>query len=465
MSTPGSHAEPNTLPPAGGAEPRVERIETVIFLDPRDKRALREALHRDFDDARDLPHAASGNGAPGAVGDAWSATLPDDPRAPPSTRRGPWTPFQWFLVALGILAVAQVPLMWAFLETRAGDGPVVFTCLDLGTPRADQMSLRERLALEQRCNPGATRSIETFLRADPTQDPLPEDAQVVELTQPEAKDPQPVDTKYLADVTTRTDKETRSEVAARTQHGRGGAKTESKPDAAPHATSPEPTRAPADAEVARPDQDPVDTVGKPDVDKGQELPPRIADIVDMQKGAGVVVPDKELKPPGGGGGGDRILRRAGSEADTLANIQALAGDFTSNDHLPDVERGKDTVLNANSYKYADFFHNVKRAVERQWRPSETYLRRDPTGQVYGVKDRYTVLRVELDRAGKVVSLVVVKPSGLDFMDEEAKRSFREAQPFQNPPLGLADADGKIRFEFGFYFEITGGKYRFNWRRL
>ena len=417
MSTPGSHVDSSTLPPAGGSEPRVE---TVILIDPRDKRALREALHRDFDDARDLPSAQGG-----AVGDAWSATLPDDPRAPPATRHTPWTPFQWFLVALGILAIAQVPLMWAFLETRAGDGPLVYTCLDLGTPRAEQMSLRERLALEQRCNPGASRTVQTFIRADQLQDPLPEDAQVVEVTQPEAKNPKPVDTKYLADVTTRTEKETRSEVAARTQHGRGGAKTESKPDAAPKATSPEPTRAPKEAEVAKPDQDPSDTVGKPDADKGQELPPQIADIVQMQKGAGgKVVPDKDVKPPGGGGGGERILMRPGSESDVLANIQALAGDYTSNDHLPDVERGKDTVLNANSYKYADFFHNVKRAVERQWRPNETYLRRDPTGQVYGVKDRYTVLRVELDRAGKVVSLIVVKPSGLDFMDEEAKRSFR-----------------------------------------
>ena len=51
------------------------------------------------------------------------------------------------------------------------------------------------------------------------------------------------------------------------------------------------------------------------------------------------------------------------------------------------------------------------------------------------------------------------------MDEEARRAFRDAQPFANPPLGLADADGKIRFEFGFYFEITGGKRSTKWRRL
>ena len=39
-----------------------------------------------------------------------------------------------------------------------------------------------------------------------------------------------------------------------------------------------------------------------------------------------------------------------------------------------------------------------------------------------------------------------------------------AGPFNNPPEGLVK-DGAIRFEFGFFFEITAGKYRFNWRRL
>ena len=48
----------------------------------------------------------------------------------------------------------------------------------------------------------------------------------------------------------------------------------------------------------------------------------------------------------------------------------------------------------------------------------------------------------------------MRPSGLDFMDEEAKRAFREAQPFPNPPRQLLGESGQISFRFGFLFELS-----------
>jgi TonB family protein len=50
---------------------------------------------------------------------------------------------------------------------------------------------------------------------------------------------------------------------------------------------------------------------------------------------------------------------------------------------------------------------------------------------------------------------VVKSSGLDFLDRTAMDAFQRAQPFSNPPQGLADSRGEIVFTFGFYLE-TGG---------
>lgn len=456
MLTPGSRADTDTMPSAGGAD------ALDITPLPRGKKALREALHRDFDDARDYPVP----NAAGAVSDAWSATLPDASDAEAPKRREPWTPLQWLLAAVGVLLVAQVPLLWAFAEASEGEGPAVYTCLDLQGPRRAMIPLRDRLVLEQRCNPNV-RSVETILSADALADRIPEDAQIVEVDQPEAVDPKPVETKYLADRTTRTEKETRAVAAARADKRapRGANAPARKPPEAPVDTgnSPEPSRAPKDAAPAE-DEPPAVAVGDPDKAPGEEAP-KVADIVVPTKGDKGTVPERSVLERGQGGGGARILMPATSEKNVLANLQALSGDFAPSDHLPDVERGDRTVLNANSYKYADFFHGVKRAVERHWRPSDVYLRRDPTGQVYGVKDRYTVLRIELDRTGALQSVIVVRPSGLDFMDDEAKRAFREAAPFLNPPLGLIDEDGKIRFEFGFFFEITGGKYRFNWRRL
>jgi hypothetical protein len=42
---------------------------------------------------------------------------------------------------------------------------------------------------------------------------------------------------------------------------------------------------------------------------------------------------------------------------------------------------------------------------------------------------------------------------LPFLDDEAIAAFREASPFPNPPQGLLDETGRIRFQFGFFFEI------------
>lgn len=59
----------------------------------------------------------------------------------------------------------------------------------------------------------------------------------------------------------------------------------------------------------------------------------------------------------------------------------------------------------------------------------------------------------LDDKGAVKDLLVSKSSNVDFLDVTAMEAFRRAQPFANPPSGLADAHGEIRFTFGFYLEV------------
>ena len=450
MMTPGSPAK---LPQhdvstsaSGNDGSATSGIELPMFAD---KDALRAALHRDFDDVDGLP-----------TGDGATFTgYTDDTTLPPPKSVTPWRPVHYLAMAVAILALAQAPLLWAFSEAKVAE---IHTCADLGTPRQDDIPLRELMTLIERCKTQETRSIEAFLRAP--EEKVPEDAQIVETSQPPAVAPEPVDTKFLSDITTRTAKETRAEVVSKTRPTPGAGADVKQParEAPPTATSPEPTAAKPDTRPTPPDQQPSDAKGEPGKAKGTE-DPKVADIVDNQKGDTGAVRPKSVMERGQGGGGADILMPVGSRQNALDNIMAMQGG--GSDHLPDVEPGERTVLNSDSYRYADFFYAVKRAVERQWRPSDLYLRRDPTGQVYGVKDRYTVLRVELDRSGKVLSIITSRPSGLDFMDEEARRAFRDAQPFANPPLGLADADGKIRFEFGFYFEITGGKRSTKWRRL
>ena len=99
---------------------------------------------------------------------------------------------------------------------------------------------------------------------------------------------------------------------------------------------------------------------------------------------------------------------------------------------------------------------MKSQVREHWRPVEVYRRRDPTGSIYGNKDRYTLLRVQLKPDGSLANLTLQTPSGVEFLDDEAMEAFKQAQPFPNPPPQLVDGgSGMIDFSFGFYFEISG----------
>lgn len=127
----------------------------------------------------------------------------------------------------------------------------------------------------------------------------------------------------------------------------------------------------------------------------------------------------------------------------------------ANDHLENVDEGEGTFLNTREWKFASFFNRVKQSVGMHWNPAAEIRLRDPTGQIYGTRDRYTVLNVTLDEKGRVRDVFVEKSCGVDFLDLEAVHSFERAQPFPNPPPGLLATDGQVRFNFGFFLEMSG----------
>lgn len=126
-----------------------------------------------------------------------------------------------------------------------------------------------------------------------------------------------------------------------------------------------------------------------------------------------------------------------------------------NDYLKDVEDGEQTLLNTRRWRFATFFNRVKRQVAENWHPDVVYKRRDPSGNVYGFRDRLTILRVRLTPQGKLKDLHLEKACGVGFLDDEAIAAFKAAEPFPNPPAGLVDKQtGVISFRFGFLFEIS-----------
>lgn len=164
--------------------------------------------------------------------------------------------------------------------------------------------------------------------------------------------------------------------------------------------------------------------------------------------------------PGGGEAGEEPLGEGGQDDRTLSMLKradpgklAMVSGAPSNDHITGLPEGEETLLNTREFKYATFFNRVKRGVSNHWNPAKVYMERDPYGNIYGVRDRYTVLNVELDAAGALADMNVAHSCGLDFLDEEAMAAFRKASPFPNPPAGLLDERGRIAFQFGFYFEI------------
>jgi len=126
------------------------------------------------------------------------------------------------------------------------------------------------------------------------------------------------------------------------------------------------------------------------------------------------------------------------------------------DKLDGVEEGDGTYLNTREWKYASYFNRISRALRNTWDPSGAMRARDPTGSRYGPRDWLTVLAVRLDDQGALKEVVVQRSSGLDFLDTAAVQAFRRAQPFVNPPRGLADERGEITFTFGFSFEVGRG---------
>ena len=127
------------------------------------------------------------------------------------------------------------------------------------------------------------------------------------------------------------------------------------------------------------------------------------------------------------------------------------------DHVEDVDEGDTNQFNAKRWVYASFFNRLKRQVAQNWDPATVWRREDPEGKHYGYKPRITQLRISLDERGRVTKVLVVGPSGVDALDDEAIRAFKAAEPFPNPPDALVDHDGFITFDFGFHFSIEEKK--------
>ncbi|MBN2694932.1 energy transducer TonB [bacterium] len=124
----------------------------------------------------------------------------------------------------------------------------------------------------------------------------------------------------------------------------------------------------------------------------------------------------------------------------------------SNDYLKDVDEGDITSLDTLAYEHSDYFIKMKTQLSKEWNPAGVYQIHDPYRKIYGVKDRYTVLKVTINKDGNLDHISIRESSGLTFLDKEAIRAFEKAQPFKIVPSPLVAKTGSFTILFGFYVD-------------
>jgi TonB family protein len=300
--------------------------------------------------------------------------------------------------------------------------------------------------------------------------------QVVDIAKP-AIEQRPDQAKYVSEYDSKVDRETKGPTGRDT----AGARVEFSPPTG----SPD-VRQPQDAVPGSQATQPPGRAGKPgplamrDLPRhrpapqhdGETPPPTENGDLERAGSPGPREAPQQVAPQQTGEGGTGAQRPsiAGRAAETPGlpgarkpNLQAtpdllqkaIGRGSGSMDYLKDVDDGELTALNSKKWKHAPFFNRIKRAVANEWHPEVPYVRHDPSGNVYGIKDRVTVLRVHLNPDGKLAAWTVLQSSGVDFLDDEAIDAFRKAAPFPNPPKDLVETDGQIHFNFAFIFELSG----------
>ncbi|TVR03216.1 MAG: energy transducer TonB [Deltaproteobacteria bacterium] len=128
----------------------------------------------------------------------------------------------------------------------------------------------------------------------------------------------------------------------------------------------------------------------------------------------------------------------------------------------DLPEGERTQINSLTSLYWSFFQRMREALMREWDPVRVLRREDPQQELYGTRDRYTVLGITLNPDGSLRHAIVERSSGLDFLDQEAVRAFERSAPFHNVPEGMKDVNGRASFRFGFYVQYNRRSTRIQW---
>lgn len=127
----------------------------------------------------------------------------------------------------------------------------------------------------------------------------------------------------------------------------------------------------------------------------------------------------------------------------------------SSDYLKDLDKGPQTTLTTREFLYYTYFKRIKGRIQQHWEPS---IKKKITKMVTqgrklaSTQDRRTKLLIVLNNEGNLISVQVVRDSGVQDLDEAAIEAFKAAAPFPNPPTGIVEKDGTIKIRWDFVLE-------------
>ena len=128
----------------------------------------------------------------------------------------------------------------------------------------------------------------------------------------------------------------------------------------------------------------------------------------------------------------------------------------SSDYLKDTQRGIHTLLNTREFMYYSYYHRIRVKIQNLWEPSikkKVVQIFSQSRNIASSQDRITKTIIVLNSLGELVTVQVISESGIRDLDEVAVEAFRAAEPFPNPPKGIADANGQIKILWDFVLEM------------
>ncbi len=155
--------------------------------------------------------------------------------------------------------------------------------------------------------------------------------------------------------------------------------------------------------------------------------------------------------------GHEVVRDISSDFAVQNGQGSETSESSTSDYLKDIEKGMKTVLNTREFTYYSYYNKIRIALEKHWEPKvrkKIKIEQKKIGDESGPGDgRVTRILVTLDKNGELLSVKVLRASGVEVFDSAAQEAFKEAAPFPDPPTGIVDVSGKIQIRWDFVLSM------------